>query len=55
MFQKSFEGASWGGFQSVLEVFRGCLHVVLFLTLCFKEVTRFSKEVIRVFQGFFRV
>ena len=24
-------------------------------TLCFKEVTRFSKEVIRVFHGFFRV
>ena len=32
----------------------GCLKVVLFLTVCYKEDTRCCKEVLRVFQGNFK-
>ena len=38
-------------FKSVSEVFQaGCLKIVLFLTVCFREVERCSWKVLRVFQ-----
>ena len=39
-------------FSRIFHVFRGCLKVVLFLTVCFKKVTRCSKKVLWVFQEF---
>ena len=61
-FQEGFKGImdNFKGFQecirgvsSKFHVFLGCLNDVLFLTVCFEEVTRCSKELLRVFQGNF--
>ena len=59
MFQESFKGVLCK-FKVVSRVFYRCfmdiscflgyLKVVLFLTVCFIEFTRFSKEVLRVFK-----
>ena len=40
-----------GNFKGVSDVFQ---ENFMFLTVCFKEATRSSKEVLRVFQGNFK-